>query len=151
MIPNDFGIIRQKDFALYALPFSDIHLSNYDFRIIEPEYIEGYYYNQTAVSTANADYCNAYVDVKGYDHVLIPMTISKGGITTYSGLREPGTSGAMNPRINLSKLTADTDQILCGYLFCEIQDKTDLFITGGAGIHKPVIVFKELRSDSANP
>ena len=157
MIPNDFGIIRNKDRNLFGLPFdisNTINISNYNIEVLQPAYIDGKYYNdQGAHISATAKSC-AQIDISKYAYVFAPL-ISSGNTVTLTGLvvqtaNPTGTSAFGSTRVSMPSSNG------ASYVYMLLKVPTGgsykaLRINSLTGVHPPVIGLVVARTDDANP
>ena len=153
MIPNDFGIIRQADHNLFALLFktcTDISECNYE--IVMPEYVQGGYYTTNGSIASNINYANAIVDISEYDYVIIPCTSIGPG--AFSGIRDSAdTSSPLDIKGYVTGITAE-NTVMSAYFCFENKNKSHLYALISVrkdDANLPLIGFKRHRSDHVNP
>lgn len=149
MTPNDFGIIRQADHNLLACMFPNFpDISEYDFEIINPEYIDGGLIVSNGGYTASPAFSYAVVNISKYDYVLA-YAAATGATVISSGTTgsQSGTGEAFS-RYGGAKSTLG----LVTSLWTLIPvDKDYLVLNTVNKLYAPVIGFKRHRSDHVNP
>lgn len=145
-IPNFYGIIKQPGenvLDLIAMPFfSNMDLDIANISVLYPEYEDGYYYTQSGTKTAGAAWCAGELDLTGYDYVIMPMIISSGGTSVYTGLRSDPDSGTLNPRVTIGLPSGDFGDTVTAWMLVAIGTKPHLFITNKTSMHIPVAAIK---------
>ena len=148
MVPNDFGLIRQKNHNLFACLFPNLKdISEYEFEVIYPEYIEGYTTNGST-TTADVRFCYAVEDVSKYDMILYPA-YGIGTTAIQSGMNSTGLGASLTVYSSIrgytnGMYTYNLTQVVVG-----VRDH--LIINSGTGEYLPYIGFKRHRTDGVNP
>lgn len=91
MIPNNFGLIKQKEFDLIALNFMNLKLDNFDIEIIPAIYLDGYGYPQNSLEPTAQVFCTALTatfDPSIYKYVIVPIGTEKIAACTSLGNEE---------------------------------------------------------------
>lgn len=150
MDPNKWGLIRQKDLSLIALPFMyDLNLSEFEIEQINLEYTDELAYTTTSISNTSASVYNAIgvadISDKNYDYLLIPAGVRK--TAAYSGLEVSG-SDSISRQIWHGSYTSDS----YGYNLIDVPpDTIAIHVTMPLGYRFPALGFIRHRTDNVNP
>lgn len=157
MIPNDFGLIRQKDHNLFALLFpyiSDISEMHIELRYInDNEWMPGYISNSNGRVTSTESMKYAVIDVSKYDYVLIPSSanIEEGpsAYSAYTGLTISQSEINISYRAPLTPSSNNQSS----YVFFELlhTDYKYAVLNQSKEHNMPIIGFIRHRSDNVNP
>lgn len=151
-IPNLFGIERHREADLLACLFPTLlNLSEYNFEIILPEYIDGAYFTSNGSLQSSSNYAYAVVDISKYESVLVPC--STRGAGDFSGIRSTADdTGPFSRKGYITGVTAD-GYLHSAYMLFE-RESTCLYAIMSVDIstkYMPVIGFRRHRSDHVNP
>ena len=153
MDPIGFGIIRQPYFNLLGLLFNPLlDISEYEFEIINPEYIDGSYVTGAGQILSEAAFSYAVQDVSKYDYVLLPIAL-KGTINTRrTGFRADPNSGAINTQANIAANSNGPGLYSTAYFLTDVDDSMPYAVVNAlSDWHPPIIGFIRHRNDGVNP
>lgn len=153
MEPNKWGLIRQRDFDLFALPILSLidNLSEYSIEEIPAEYQDGYRINETlsSLSTSNWGSCVSSLDVSAYDYVLAPNVNPKS--SAYGTGLNSGNGDYTKYKVSVNlQATADVPAVLAYALFTVSDSFNHLHVNSMKGYHLPIYGLRR-RSDNVNP
>lgn len=152
MIPNDFGLIRQKDHNLFALLFPNLaDISEYDIEVL---YVDPASWNLNRAVTGQAQVTirngmkYAIVDASKYDYILLPIStiVLTNGI--YNGSISSSTLEETHNRIFIRNLSEGG---LTVYALLQIDDYKYVVLNQRINDNIPIIGFRRHRSDGVNP
>lgn len=154
MEPNLYGLIRNPNLNLIALPFVYLyHLEEYEIELIDVNTssrvlnsYSGAYYSAAGTRGSYAS-SNCYdIDIDGFEYVLLPVSRMNLNTTVYSGTTDDITSSPItfNKRVGLA---------YDGSLYAAIPVDTSIAAAVSLAVDNdlPILGFRRHRSDHVNP
>lgn len=155
MIPNDFGLIRQKEHSLISAFYGDLNLSECSMEVLMLDYTDHSYIasgtGKPSAPGSSVAQAWARADVSKFDYVLIPV-VSPVTLETRSGL-STDVDTAFDQIFVASKSNINNDMICAYALFDLTKHPTYRIanINSSVKLHLPILGFIRHRSDNVNP
>lgn len=148
MIPNDFGLIRQKDKTLIGLPFNVLKdISEYYIEVLKPTWQDGFMWTATNTYIESATSKSCKIDVIKYDYVILPASNNVGGPYVRTGLSGEADEEGMSYNVDLRPAGSQ-----CYVLFSVPKTAAHFAkVTIGIDDDLPLIGLKRHRTDNVNP
>lgn len=155
MEPNKWGLIRQRDLDLFALPLLYLidNLSEYSIEEIPASYLDGKKISDSSGNTYSISdgSCVHNLDVSDYEFVLAPVITTPNAITS-TGLNN-GSGGFSTYCITAKKPTSfNSPYPVPAYVLLSIREQyTNLNVNSVINVHLPILGLRRHRSDNVNP
>lgn len=151
MIPNKFGIIRNKYLDLFGCMFENyLNLSEYEFEIVEPEWIDDYYFQNGTGPIVSNGLSYSITDASKYEYVLIPGSINKA-LQSASGFLVSESAVSLSNNYMIFRSSVE-NRLNTYYTFQQVSHGTPYILANVVTEMKaPIIGFIRHRSDNVNP
>lgn len=155
MIPNKWGLIRERALNLYALPLfaDDLNIAEFYIEDLAPLFTytpgDGYKLDGTQTSSSVAD--SGTLNITGYDFVLLPLIgmVRAGTLQLCSGISIEDAAEFIS-RVT-SYNNGDANYMTYSIFALDRETNYALKISIPKDKRPPVLAFKRHRSDNVNP
>ena len=146
MIPNEFGLIRQKDKTLIGLPFNvPKDISDYYIEVLAPTWQDGFMWRSSNTIAPNDMSKACKINVSKFDYVILPIS-NKTDVYVRSGLSGESDESSFSKNVDVRPNGAQA------YACFEVTEtRTFAKVTIGLNDELPIIGLYRHRSDNVNP